>query len=107
MIRAKARKASLASPDVGNAAATSGSSTTTALPAEYLDADPFGSARLKSYSGRISLGPVRAVVTLALRRALFIVPSLTMSGAPRADDPNGFAALDVHHRDQSSRLRQP
>src|ERR1035438_3456441 len=54
MIPAKARNASFASPELGNAAATSGSRTTTVLPAANCDAYLLREARLKSYSGRIS-----------------------------------------------------
>lgn len=54
MIPASARRASLASPELGNAAATSGSRTTTALPAAYLEEYLLREPRLKSYSGRIS-----------------------------------------------------
>ena len=103
MIPASARNASLASFELRNAAATSGSSTTTALPAAYRDAYLLGEARLKSYSGRISsasAGPV----AFGLIGDLFIVPSFTPRGTPRADDSNGLAALHVHDCKQTHAL---
>jgi hypothetical protein len=78
MIPAKARSASFASRALGNAAATSGSSTTTALPATYRDAYLLGRAWLKSYSGRISSAPTRSV-DLRLLDDLFIVSSFLRS----------------------------
>jgi len=86
MIPARARRASFASAGLGNAAATSGSSTITALPAAYRDAYLLREARLKSYSGRISSASVRLVTPLLLV-ALFIVPSLAADAqvAPTAD----------------------
>src|SRR5437016_2312624 len=95
MIPARARNASLASPEVGNTTATSGSSTTTALPAAYRDAYLLGLARLKSYSGRISSASVRPVALLFIA-CFFIVFSFTPCGTPRADDSNGLSPVHVH-----------
>src|SRR5437763_1212701 len=95
MIPARARNASLASPGVGNAAATSGSSTTTALPAAYRSAYLLGEARLKSYSGRISSASTESAAFLLLG-VFFIAPSLTPCGRARADNPNSLATLNVH-----------
>jgi hypothetical protein len=72
MIPANARKASLAAFALGNTAATSGSNTTTELPAAYFDAYRLGIARLKSYSGRISSGSAG----LRLLDAFFIASGL-------------------------------
>ena len=92
MIPAGAGKASLASAGFGNAAATSGSSTITALPAAYRDAYLLREARLKSYSGRIS-SPSACLVTSRSLSDLSIVASLTTGCQPRADDPNRAAGL--------------
>ena len=99
MIAARARNASLASPEVGNAAATSGSRTTTELPAAYRDAYGFGFALLKSLSGRISSPRLRLLASCLLG-GLFIVLSLTPGGRPRTDDPNCLAAIHEHHGEQ-------
>ena len=95
MIPARARNASLASPELGNAAATSGSSTTTALPAAYRDAYLFGVACLKSYSGRISSGSAWSEI-LRLVVDLFIVFSFTPCGTSCTDNSNSLAPVDVH-----------
>src|ERR1017187_7153154 len=105
MMPAKARSASLASRALGNAAATSGSSTTTALPAAYRDAYLLGEARLKSYSGRISSAPTCSVA-LPLVDDLFIVSPLTPCGPSRANDANGFAPFYVHDCKQMLVLRK-
>jgi hypothetical protein len=100
MIPAKARSASLASPELGNVAATSGSSTTTALPAAYRDAYLLREARLKSYSGRMSSASVLSEA-LRLLGDFLIVPSLTRRGTSRADDTNRFAPVHVHDCEQT------
>jgi hypothetical protein len=100
MVRAKARNASLASPEVGNAAATSGSSTTTALPAAYRDAYLLRVARLKSYSGRISSASTR-FVPLSLVGDFFTVPSLAGRRPSRPNDTNCSVLVNVHHRKQT------
>ncbi len=105
MIAARARKASFACAGFGNAAATSGSNTITALPAAYRDAYLLREARLKSYSGRIS--PASAcLVALPLVSDLFIVPSLTAGSPPRADYANRVATVNVHDRKQTPVLRK-
>jgi hypothetical protein len=85
--RQRARNASVASPALGKAAATSGSSTTTTLPAAYLDAYLLREARRKSYSGRISSTSAGAAV-FSLLSDFFIVPSLVACGLSCADDAN-------------------
>src|SRR5450432_769371 len=104
MIPASARKASLASPALGKAAATSGSRTTTALPAAYRDANLLGEPRLKSYSGRISSASTRSAGKLLLRD-FFIISSLSACGLPGADDANRLCALDVHDCKQTTSFR--
>src|ERR1043165_2553400 len=96
MIVAKARNASLASRAVGNAAATSGSRTTTELPAAYRDAYLLRGASRKSYSGRISSrGGCCSIFSLP--RVFFIVFPLSSSRSPSTDDPDCLAALDKHY----------
>src|ERR1022692_3419671 len=104
MISARARSASLASLELGNAAATSGSSTTTALPAAYRDAYLLREARLKSYSGRISSASTWLTTSLLLSD-FFMVPSFTAGCRPRADDGNRSGALSIHDREQTAHLR--
>src|SRR5262249_41578073 len=99
MIAARARKASLASPAVGNEAATSGSKTITELPAAYRDAYLFRCALRKSYSAKISsaaTGGMRA----SLLRVFFIVSPLTSGCSSGTDDTNCFATIDEQHREQ-------
>jgi hypothetical protein len=103
MIPAKARNASLAALALGNAAATSGSSTTTELPAAYFDAYGLRTALLKSYSGRISSGS-DAVHFLG---AFFIVLSFTPRGPPGADSSTLFPTFHVHDCNQTLALRIP
>jgi hypothetical protein len=91
MIPAKARNASLAALALGNAAATSGSSTTTELPTAYFDAYALRTALLKSYSGKMSSGS-DAVRFLG---AFFIVLSFTTCGPPGADYSNLLATFHV------------
>src|ERR1017187_7080310 len=98
MIPARARNASFASPELGNAAATSGSRTTTALPAAYRDAYLLREARLKSYSGRISSASTWLTTSLLLSD-FFMVPSFTAGCRPRADDANRAAPLSIHDRE--------
>src|SRR5437870_3086197 len=105
MIPANARNASLTSPEVGNAAATSGSSTTTALPATYRDAYLLREAALKSYSGRISSASTVLPVSVLLR-GLFIIPSLIVGGESRADDANYLAPVNIHDSKQSLAFRK-
>src|SRR5690348_10358753 len=93
MIAANARKASLASAAVGKAAATSGSRTTTELPAAYRDAYLFGCALRKSYSGRISSAATRCLRT-SLVRVFFIASPLTSRCSPGTQDTNCFVAVD-------------
>lgn len=90
----------MAAPEVGNAAATSGSRTTTVPPAVYREAYLLGAARLKSYSGRISSSP-RRPASLPLLEAFFIIFSFRASRAPGADDADGLAAVGVHDRQQT------
>jgi hypothetical protein len=91
MISAKVRNASLAAFALGNAAATSGSRTTTELPAAYFDAYGLAAARLKSYSGNMSSG------STALRLgAFFIVLSFTPCSLACADNSNFFVTFNVH-----------
>src|SRR5438270_12006016 len=104
MIPARARNASLASPEVGKAAATSGSRTTTALPAAYLDAYLFREARLKSYSGSISSASARSVV-LPLLSGFFIIPTLMACGFSRGDDANRIGPVYVHDCEQAAVFR--
>ncbi len=99
MIADNARKASFTSPEVGNAAATSGSRTTTELPAAYRDAYLFGAPLLKSYSGRISSAPTR-FATSPLFRVLFIVFTFAPGCRARTDDANCLAAIYEHYREQ-------
>src|ERR1035438_2418594 len=101
MIPASARRASFASPELGKAAATSGSSTTTALPAAYRDANLLGELRLKSYSGRISSASTRSTGT-PLLGDFFISSSLRTCGLPGANDANRLWALAVHNRKQTT-----
>src|SRR5450759_3063217 len=104
MIPASARKASFASPELGKAAATSGSRPTTALPSAYRDANLLGELRLKSYSARISSASTRFAGTLLLR-GFFIISSLWACGLSGADDANRLCALDVHDCKQTTLLR--
>ena len=102
MIAARARKASLASPAVGNAAATSGSRTTTALPAAYRDAYWFRRALRKSYSGKISsAGICRS--TPPLFRVFLIISPLASRRPPSTNDTNCLTAIDEHHCQQAFR----
>src|SRR5688572_12263516 len=101
MIAASARSASFASADVGNAAATSGSSTTTALPAAYRAAYLFGAAPEKLYSGRIS----SALVAVRLLDVFFIAPPFVTSRLARADDTNRITPFDVHNCQQAAPVR--
>ena len=105
MIPAKARNASFASPELGNAAATSGSRTTTALPLVYRDAYLLGAARLKSYSGRISSASTW-LTTSALLSDFFMVPSFTPGCRSRTDDAHRSAPLSIHYRKQTAVLRK-
>lgn len=105
MIPARARKASLASPELGNAAATSGSKTTTALPEAYREAYLLRVAPLKSYSGRISSASTGLTGSLLLRD-FFIVPSFTARRRSRADDANHSDPLRIHDRKQTATLRK-
>src|SRR5438105_3847499 len=100
MMPARARNASLASPGVGKAAATSGSSTTTTLPAVYRDAYLLGRALLKSYSGRISSVSTE-LAGLLLLSVFFIFLSLPPCGRPRANNANSLATLNVHDCQQT------
>lgn len=104
MIPASARKASLASSELGKAAATSGSRTTTALPAAYRDANLLGEPRLKSYSRRISSGSTRSAGT-PLLGDLFIISSLWTCGLSGADDANRLGAFGVHDCKQTVLFR--
>ena len=104
MIPANARKASFASPELGKAAATSGSRTTTALPAAYRDANLLGSPRLKSYSGRISSASTRSAV-VPLLRDFFIISSLWTRSLSSTDDANRLGALKVHNCEQTTLFR--
>jgi hypothetical protein len=104
MIPANARKASFASPELGMAAATSGSRTTTALAAAYRDANLLGSPRLKSYSGRISSASTRSAV-VPLLRDFFIISSLWTCSLSSTDDANRLGALKVHNREQTTLFR--
>src|ERR1039457_5090394 len=104
MIPASARNASFASPELGKAAATSGSSTTTALPAANRDANLLGELRLKSYSGRISSASIRSAGT-PLLGDFFIVSSLWTCGLSGAHDANRLCSLDVHNRKQTTLFR--
>src|SRR5664279_2106752 len=104
MIPASARKASFASPALGKAAATSGSRTTTALPAAYRDANLLGEPRLKSYSGRISSASTRAAGT-PLLRDFFIISFLWTCGQSGADDANRLWALNIHNCKQTTLFR--
>src|ERR1017187_129868 len=105
MIPARARSASFASPELGNAAATSGSRTTTALPAAYRDANLLRDARLKSYSGRISSAS-GLVLTSPLLSDLFIVPSFAAGCPSRADNANRSATFNIHDGKQTAALRK-
>src|ERR1035438_1364826 len=105
MIPARARNASFASPELGNAAATSGSRTTTALPLMYRDAYLLGAARLKSYSGRISSASTW-LTAAPLLGDFFMVPSFMAGCRPRADDANRPAPFSIHHRAQTGGLRK-
>jgi hypothetical protein len=91
MIAAKARNASLASPAVGNAAATSGSRTTTEQPEAYRDAYGFRLALLKSYSGRI-LSTASARAALVLLCGFFIV---CLAATPPGPASYSNSAADV------------
>src|ERR1039457_5281176 len=104
MIPASARNASFASPELGKAAATSGSSTTTALPAAYRDANLLGKLPLKSYSGRISSASTRSAGTPLLWE-FFIISSLWTCGLSGADDANRLCALNVHNCKQTTLFR--
>src|ERR1039458_2170091 len=105
MIPARALNASFASPALGNAAATSGSKTTTAHPAAYRDAYLLREARLKSYSGRISSASTW-LTTSPLLSDFFMVPSFTAGCRSRADDANRSAPLSIHDRKQTAFLRK-
>src|ERR1700683_508004 len=96
IISAKARSASLASDEVGNALATSGSKTTTTLPAAYRDAYLLREARLKSYSGRISSASVDRMAPRLLS-GFFIVLSFASGSPPRANNPDRIGPVSVHH----------
>src|SRR5205823_2456813 len=81
-IFASARRASLTDSGSGNAAATSGASTTTFVPAAYRRAYLPRSPRLKSYSASMS-GPAFFVLD-----ALFIILPLAPGRRAGADDPD-------------------
>jgi hypothetical protein len=106
MIPARARRASLASLELGKAAATSGSKTTTALPTAYLEAYLLREPRLKSYSGRISSAsdPSAAFVLLD---DFFIIPSLLACGLSRADDAHDTVPIYIHDDNQTTVFRKP
>src|ERR1017187_10009055 len=105
MIPARARNASFASPELGNAAATSGSRTTTALPAAYRDAYLLREARLKAYSGRISSASTW-LTTWLLLSDFFMVPSFAAGCRSRADDANRSAPPSIHDPEQTAELRK-
>ncbi len=85
MIPARARKASLASLELGKAAATSGSRTMTALPAAYREANLLGEPRRKSYSGRISSTSTRSAAPRLLGD--FFITSSLMDRRRRSPPP--------------------
>ena len=85
---------------LGNAAATSGSSTTTELPAAYFDAYGLRAALLKSYSGKMSSGSD----AIRFLGAFFIVLSFTPRSPPGTDDSKFFPTLHVHDCHQTTAL---
>ena len=91
------RKASLTAAAFGNAVAMSGSSTTTLLLCiyrwKYFPRMPLA----KSHSGRIS-----SVFALGLR---FIVQSLSLCPAPRADHSNVVIVLGMRDNEQAPERR--
>src|SRR6202023_1548972 len=95
IIPASARNASLASPEFGKAAATSGSRTITALAPAYRGGDLLGSLRLKSYSGRIWLGSTRSVAA-RLPGDFFLVFSLRTGGRSGLSNSNSLGPFDEH-----------
>jgi hypothetical protein len=103
MSEANVRSASFASSEVRNAAATSGSSTITLLPAAYLDAYLFGAAPRKSYSARISSGGV--FEALRFIGAFFIISSFLACRQSCAYDANCLFSIHVHHRKHSAAFR--
>jgi hypothetical protein len=100
MIPASARNTSLTSPELGKAAATSGSKTTTVLPAAYRDANLLGEPRLKSYSGRMPPASTRPAPTPLLIN-FFMISSLVPGGQPGADDANSLLTLGVQDCQQT------
>lgn len=103
MILASARKASLTSPALGNTDATSGSRTTTTLPARYRDAYLFARPPLKSYSGSISSFATRPLA-LGLTLSLLIASSLPSCRLPGTDKTNRLVVFGKHHGQDSSPL---
>src|SRR5579871_1482185 len=101
MMPANARKASFASRELGNAAATSGSRTTMVLLCAYREAYLLRDAWLKSYSGRISSAssgrPAERLV-----RIFFIIPLLPFRRPARADDPNPLTSFKRTSRPTSA-----
>ncbi len=91
----RTRSARLTAPAFGNAAAMSGSSTTTFVPSRYRDTYFPRTPLRKSYSGRM-------VSRSAERLVLFLIaPSFSAVRPPSADYTDSLAALGMGHDEKA------